>query len=501
MRLSDLATGFAIRGRDVDITFVTEDSRKVVAGALFVAIVGSADDGHAYLGDAMRRGAVAIAGDRGSIITPEGIASVLVPDARAALATFASRYYGNPAGDLHLIGFTGTFGKTSTSDVLRALLAAEASPGSAASPAEPGGSARPGVLGSLGAKYGEFHETTGGLTTPAPVELHRALRGLRDAGANTVIMEVTSHALRMRRVDGLIFDGGLLAAIEPGEHTDFHRTFDDYLEAKRLFLDYLSPGAILAYDADNEGARHVAASRTSGKSVGFSLQGTRADVVFSDVSLDAAGAGFRLDAPLLRDRFPSMPLQMRSALLGAGHLRNVALAVTYAAAAGVDPVTAARVLADLRPLPRRMERYTIGRRTVLDDTAAHPESFRAAFAVARLLRSARLVVVYAVRGGRGADINSRNAASLAGLVAEHRADELLVTASRDATGPVDRVTSAELAAAHDAFARAGCSFVFHETLREAMARALERTRAGDLILLIGAQGMNEGRSILEELAG
>ena len=176
-----------------------------------------------------------------------GAVRVTVPDSRAALATLAARFHGEPARSLHLIGFTGTFGKTSTSDILRALLAAA------------GG--RPGVLGSLGARFQSFHEDGRGLTTPAPVELHGALRGLAGAGADTVIMEVTSHALRMRRVDGLTFGGGLLAAIKPGEHTDFHRSYEDYLDAKRLFLRYLSPDAMLAYDADNPGACELAAAR------------------------------------------------------------------------------------------------------------------------------------------------------------------------------------------------------------------------------------------------
>lgn len=488
MRLFTLAQGFTISGGDRDITCVTEDSRKVVPGALFVAITGSADDGHAYIDDAIRRGAVAVAGERLGRLAP-AISTINLPDSRAALAVVASRFYGNPARDLRLIGFTGTFGKTSTSDVLRALLAA--------------GGARPGVLGSLGAKYGAYHDAGDGLTTPAPVELHRALRGLHAAGADTAIMEVTSHALRMRRIDGLEFDGGLLAAIEPGEHTDFHRTYDDYVQAKRLFLDHLSAGAILAYDADNPAATTLAASRAAGTSVGFSLQGAAADLVFTDISLDADGARFSLDGPLLRrSRFPSNSgFRMRSALLGRGHLRNVALALTYATAYGVDPDAASRVLGELRALPRRMERYTAGGRTVLDDTAAHPESFKATFAVMRMLPHTRLVVVYSIRGSRGAGLNAANASALGELIRGNAVDRFIVTAAVDATRRTDRVTPAELTAAHDALSAAQCPFIAHSSLRDAIADAVGHTESGDLLVLIGAQGMNEGRRMVEEAAG
>ena len=481
MLLSALASDFIVHGPDRDVTSITEDSRKVTAGGLFVAIPGTAQDGHGYIADALQRGAGAVVAERIDGL-PDSIARIAVPDSRRALAVLAARFFGMPARDLELVGFTGTFGKTSTSEVLRSLLASA------------GG--RPGVLGSLGAKYGPFHDAGSGLTTPAPVELHRALRGLRDAGAGTVIMEVTSHALRMQRVAGLSFDGGLLAAIKPGEHTDFHRTYEDYLDAKRLFLDYLASGGTLAYDDDNRGARELATSRVTGRSVGFSLEGRSTDLMFGDLTLDASGARFSIAGPLAGGRH-----LLSSALLGMGHLRNVALALTFALARGVDVAEAATVLAALHPLPRRMERYAVLGRTVLDDTAAHPDSFRSAFTVADLLPHDRLIVVYAVRGNRGADINSRNAASLGDLTAEHFADVLILTTSDDAVGDVDRVAVDELAATREALERRGRDFVVHRTLNEAVADALERSRAGDLILLIGAQGMNQGRRMLLSSAG
>ena len=481
MRLSALLDGFSANTTDPDITAITEDSRRVTPGTLFVAITGTAEDGHAYVADAIARGAVAIVAERDDGI-PAGAVRVTVPDSRAALATLAARFHGEPARSLHLIGFTGTFGKTSTSDILRALLAAA------------GG--RPGVLGSLGARFQSFHEDGRGLTTPAPVELHGALRGLAGAGADTVIMEVTSHALRMRRVDGLTFGGGLLAAIKPGEHTDFHRSYEDYLDAKRLFLRYLSPDATLAYDADNPGACELAAARARGRSIGFSLEGRPADLVFNDVRLDASGARFTIAGPLVEGHH-----QMHSALLGTGHLRNAALALTYALAAGVDPGRAAGVLADLRPLPRRMERYAVSGRIVLDDTAAHPDSFRMAFAVAALLPRERLTVVYAARGNRGADINARNAETLADLAAEYRVDTLIVTTASEAVGDVDRVRPEELAATHDTLTRRGRAFTACGTLDDAVAQALEHTQPGDAIVLLGAQGMNQGRAALIRAAG
>src|SRR5207302_10973508 len=130
-----------------------------------------------------------------------------------------------------------------------------------------------GVLGSFGARYDVLHQADRGLTMPATLERDEALRGPVGAEADTVIMEVTSHALAMERVAGLTFQGGLIAALMPGEHTDFHRSYEDYVDAKRLFLWYLAPNAVLAYDADNRAARRLASDASVAHRAGFSLDG------------------------------------------------------------------------------------------------------------------------------------------------------------------------------------------------------------------------------------
>jgi UDP-N-acetylmuramoyl-L-alanyl-D-glutamate--2,6-diaminopimelate ligase len=479
VRLSELARGYRIHpaGLDPEITGITEDSRKVAPGTLFVAVRGTSDDGAKYVREAMARGAVAIAGDLSEV--PDGVPYVCGADARAALAELAMRYFANPARELKIIGFTGTFGKTSTSDVLQQLLSA--------------GGARAGVLGSLGARYGTFADAGNGLTTPAPVELQRTLRALRTAGADTVIMEVTSHALRLGRVDGLAFGGGLLAAIMAGEHTDFHRSYEDYLDAKRLFLNYLTPEATLAYDADNHAARTLAADARVASRSSFSLHVSEADLPLKNIALDHRGARFSIGRARL-----STPL------LGRGHLKNVALALAYALPAGVSVATARVVLRQLRPLRRRMERYEVDGRLVLDDTAGHPDSLRATFDVAAMLRRAPemhgrgAVAVYALRGNRGVDINRRNAQVLADLSAELGVTTLIVTASSEATGPLDRATSDEIDASRETFASRGQAIEWHDELRGATRAALALTKPGDLIVLVGAQGMNEGKRLLQE---
>lgn len=487
--LADLAAPFEIRGAgDVEIHDLTEDSRLVTPGALFVAVSGTADDGHKYIADAIARGASAIAVERPDS-APAGLPVVIVPSARKALAAFARRFYGNPANGLTMVGFTGTFGKTTTSHVLQQLLDAAGR--------------RTAVIGSLGARFDGSAFELRGMTTPSPVLLHRTIRRMRDAGADTVIMEVTSHALRLERVEGITFGGGLIAAIRPGEHIDFHRNYDDYVNAKRLLLNYLEPGAVIAYDADNRAAASIARERADVRDVGFSLRRTavggepaegerrssniRDRRIFSlaDAVLDAQGALLAVEGA-----------QLRSALLGRANLRNVALALTFARQVGLPFAAARDVLANLTPLRRRMERRLMAGRTVLDDTAGHPESFDATFEVADLLPASRIIVAYALRGSRGADINRRNALSLAEHTQTIGADRLIVTEAADAAGDRDRVQPDEADAARRAFRERGVEPAWHETLKAAMMEAASRSREGDLIVLVGAQGMNAGRAEL-----
>jgi UDP-N-acetylmuramoyl-L-alanyl-D-glutamate--2,6-diaminopimelate ligase len=478
MRLSQLTRGYVVRGGsgDPDITLVTEDSRRVRPGALFVAIRGTAQDGHDFIRQALDRGAAAIILERPEALPGSSlVAHATVPNSREALAIIAGRFYASPAAHLSIIGFTGTFGKTTTSDILRRLLDAAGR--------------KPAVIGSLGVRYELFDDPGDGLTTPAPPQLHSWLSTLRELGAEAVIMEVTSHALRLERVKGLSFAGGLLAAIMPGEHTDFHRTYEDYVAAKRLFLDYLRPDAVLAYDADNRASRQLAGEATVATALGFSLG-------------SADGAAIQIEQPSLhRDGlvFGVHGRQIRSSLLGRPNIRNVALALTYALASGMTLAEAEPVLASLKALPRRMERVEISGRTVLDDTSGHPDSLRALFEVAHLLPREHLWIAWAVRGSRGIDVNRANAFTLADLASLEGADGLLVTAAEDAAGPSDRVTGEEIDAVRAALHLRGRQYEFHATLQESMEALASGSRAGDLIVLAGAQGMNEGRPLLESV--
>jgi len=477
MLFSELCGGYHPRPgqADPEITGISEDSREIRPGWLFVAVPGTRLDGHDFVTDAARRGAAAVVAERP--VPGTALPTTIVPSARAALAQLAARFYGCPSRRLRLVGFTGTFGKTTTSEVLRALLTA--------------GGHRVGVIGSLGARFDDYANAGPGLTTPSPPVLHRMLQEISARGADTVILEVTSHAMVLGRVEGLAFPDFVLAAIVPGEHTDFHRSYRDYVATKSRFLDYLAPGALLAFDADNPASRALAHRAGGAVLAGLSI-GRRApvgprDIVIAGIELDEHGALITVRGE-----------RMRSSLLGSVNVRAVGLALAHALARDVNVRTARRALANLVPPRRRMQRFDLGGRTVLDDVAAHPDSFRGVFEVADLLPHDRLVVACAMRGHRGVDINRRNALALADMALQYAAGRVIVTASSDTAGETDRASADEIDATRAAFAERGCEIAWHDTLAAGMRDAAVSSSGGDLVVLVGAQGMDRGARLLRE---
>ena len=208
---------------DPDITAVCYDSRNVVPGAVFVAIKGFSTDGHRYVAEAVKRGAAAVVCQ--DPVSVEGPV-LRVSDARVALAALACRFYGHPSENLVMIGITGTNGKTTVSYLLENMLV------------EAG--YRPGVIGTVNYRFaGEVFDTP--VTTPESLELQHILRQMVDKGVTHVVMEVSSHALDLFRVDGCRYDLGVFTNLTQ-DHLDYHRDMNAYWECKkRLFTDYLKP--------------------------------------------------------------------------------------------------------------------------------------------------------------------------------------------------------------------------------------------------------------------
>ena len=211
MKLSQLlAAAGADCPREADISALTCDAREVIPGALFAALSGSRADGRDFIPQALARGAAAVIC---APPLPEGVNGAAFTDPRAAFARMAAEFYGRPARRLTLIAVTGTKGKTTTAHMLREIFSAAGY--------------KTGMIGTLGAYVGRTLLEDSPNTTPEPAALHRTLRQMADAGCSHVVMEVSSQAMKLRRVEGIVFDAALFLNLTPdhiggAEHADFN---------------------------------------------------------------------------------------------------------------------------------------------------------------------------------------------------------------------------------------------------------------------------------------
>ncbi|HJU90827.1 MAG TPA: Mur ligase family protein [Gemmatimonadaceae bacterium] len=514
---------------DTMITGIAHDSRRVREGELFVALPGTKKDGAEFVDEAVRRGAAAacVGLDARPKLDGRAIPLLRVENPRAALARLAASFYGSPAGELRMIGVSGTLGKTSTTLIVQAALAATA------------GGDGVGVVGSLGARVsGRARDRVAGalpdlegMTTPDAPALHHALRTMADAGVRTVAMEVTSHALAQNRVDGITFALGVLTNLVPDEHLDFHGTAENYLATKARFLDLLAPDAPLVFNADDRLVRRMVAQSLArqprpviGVSLGEAarvmdkdpddLAARDAAVSVEELRWDGGGASFVL---ALKRQLPGLEgsvvpeggVPIVLPVLGVQQVTNAALAAAAALVAGASPDAVTHALAEMTPVRRRMEIVRHGSPLVIDDTAGHPDTLRAVFASIEPMSRSGLRVLFGVRGSRGVEINERLAATLAELLGERAQEEsvrLVVTWSEDTALPRDRVTSEErdtvLRTLKTELGRlphtAHLEAIPEARLEGAVKRVLEDVREDELILLLGAQGMDAAAGIVKK---
>src|ERR1051326_3509926 len=221
-----------------EVRGITQDSRNVSPGDLFVAVPGFERDGLAFVNDALARGAAAIAAESApSVRAP----TILVPNARAALADLSAAFYGHPSKSMPVVGITGTDGKTSTTHLLSAILEAHG--------------LRTGWLTPVNTRIGdEVRPNAADHPTPEAPIVQRTLAEMRAAGVDVAILETSSHALSLDRVRGVRYQVGVFTNLSP-EHLNFHGSFEAYRAAKRLLFERLPLDGVAVLNADRKSTR------------------------------------------------------------------------------------------------------------------------------------------------------------------------------------------------------------------------------------------------------
>jgi UDP-N-acetylmuramoyl-L-alanyl-D-glutamate--2,6-diaminopimelate ligase len=444
---------------DVRVTGLAFDNRAVEPGTVFFCVPGFTRDGHDFAPDAVARGASALVVTRPLGL---GVPEVVVEDVRAAMAQAAARFYGDPTATLAVCGITGTNGKTTTAFLVRALLEA--------------GGRRCGLLGTVksviaGVEHPVVH------TTPEAIDLQRTFRAMLDGGDEACAMEISSHALELRRAAGVHVAAAVFTNLTQ-DHLDFHPTMEAYFAAKRLLFASELTRARIA-NVDDAYGRRLAAE----------FPGTVTFAVESPADYTAVGLEFGFAGSSFTARTPDGDFDVSIGMPGRFNVLNALGAWAAARALGVPAATIAGALGGAARVPGRFEPVDEGQPfAVLVDYSHTPDSLENALRAARDLAEGRVIVVFGAGGDR-----DRGKRPLMGEIAARLADVALVTSDNPRSEDPEAIIAEILGGVgDDAAAR-----VEHDADRRAsIRRAVGMAAAGDVVVIAG-KGHEQG----QEFAG
>lgn len=458
----------AIAGRETPaVTGITLDSRAVQRGDIYAALAGAHTHGARFARDAVAAGAAVILTDpAGAQLAVEaGVTSVpvlVVSDPRGQLGEAAAWTYGYPGRQLRMVGITGTNGKTTTTYLLDAAFRAAGW--------------RTGLIGTVATQIGSV-TLPSARTTPEAPDLQALLAVMLEDGVDAVTMEVSSHALALGRVDGVVFDVAVFTNFSQ-DHLDFHKTLDEYFATKAsLFTPARARAAVVC--TDQEWGRRLADLTTLPR-LTFGLV-DEPDWLASQVQVrPAGGSSFQVIRPT------GGPIAAGVALPGEFNVANALAALVAAAQLGLDPVVAAGAIAACPGVPGRMEPVRAGQEFLaLVDYAHSPDAVARAVAAARANTAGRVIVVLGAGGDR-----DREKRPLMGAAAAEAADMVVVTDDNPRSEP-----PAEIRAAVMTGASRGTAEIREEADRSAAIRlAVETARPGDCVLVLG-KGHEQGQEV------
>ncbi len=441
----------------VPIWGMAYDSRSVGQGFLFFAIEGFKTDGHLFIEKAIKNGACAVVIQK-PVNIPENIAWVRVPDTRSALALLSAKFYGNPTHKLKLIGVTGTNGKTTTTHLLAAIYRSAGD--------------KTGIIGTISNWVGDL-ELPVDKTTPESLDLQQLFSRMVEQGVKTAFMEVSSHALALRRVVGCRFKTALFTNISQ-DHLDFHQDMDDYLRTKAILFKMLnsedkSEQRYAIVNCDDPGAGEIlAASKVDVITYGL---GEKAMVRATGIEVTSKGVSFLVVTPW----------GVSKVSLKITGLFNVYNALAALAAGGADGLPLEAMIESLQSVSGvrgRFEKVDRGQDyTVIVDYAHTPDGLEKVLKTAREITSGKLISVFGCGGDR-----DRGKRPLMGEIAARLCDLAVVTSDNPRTeDPLNII--ADVQAGMNGIS--GADYATIPDRRQAIAYALGRASAGDVVVIAG----------------
>jgi len=445
-------------------------AQEVQEGGLFVAIAGFAADGHDYVDQALERGAVAVVVQRP---VARDTVVIEVSDSRRALALLSSEFYGRPSEQLVLIGITGTNGKTTTAYLIESILAHHGF--------------STGVIGTINYRFGgQIFDSP--VTTPESIDLQRILADMRDQGVSHVVMEVSSHALALNRIDGCNLDLGVFTNLTQ-DHLDFHGTMDAYWHSKkRLFTDSLGP--------ENPKPRKSAVIHVSDPKGRDLMTVFAGDIITTGFDNDAVVHPIqsRLDRGGMSAvlSIPGGRMDIGSKLVGTHNLANVMSAVGVGIALGIPEETIAEGIEQVAAVPGRLEPvHDPGGRFIYVDYAHTPDALDHVIGALAELGAGRIICVFGCGGDR-----DRTKRPEMGQIAARRCDVAVVTSDNPRTEPpleiieeilhgVRKENVVELSPSDLMGPRGVKGFMIEPDRKQAIRMAIAAARPDDTVLIAG----------------
>lgn len=444
---------------DTEITGITLNSQNVEPGSLFIAVRGKVTDGHMYAASAVKKGAAALLLEE---ISEEmldlGIPVAKTGDSRTAASIVASNFHDHPSLSMKVVGVTGTNGKTTVSHMIEAGWKAEG--------------INTGLFGTIENRYMEKTEAAS-LTTPDPIAFMSMLREMKDAGVTNVALEVSSHALDLKRVDGCHFDAAVFTNLTQ-DHLDYHQTLEGYFMAKeRLFSEILEKSAkkelFSIINADDPFTDRISVPKKSQK-ITFSTKKKGSAIFAENFALDSGGIKATLATPWGK-------VELDSKLMGKHNLYNMMAAIGTLLSLGLSPGTTERALSELTRIPGRLEKIeNASGINVFVDYAHTPDALENVLECLKPLCARKLITLVGCGGDR-----DRKKRPLMAAAGRRYSDMLIITSDNPRTEDPDGI----IADMTEGIEPRDSGVVVITDREEAIKHAVNEAGGGDTVLIAG----------------
>lgn len=436
---------------DIEITGVTYDSRKVSKDNLFICISGFSADGHKFINDARERGAIAVLVEKD--VDFEDLTVVKVASTREAMPVLSANFFGHPTEQLKLIGITGTNGKTTTTYLIKSIFETAQK--------------RTGLLGTISTQIGDKIYVSS-RTTPESLDLQSLFREMADMRMDYAVMEVSSHSLELGRVEGCKFSIGIFSNLTQ-DHLDFHKTIENYREAKKKLFYKTADANII--NIDDVHGRLIAEEIRSFKTplITFGIDNA-ADIMARDIRIDSKGVSFILATPLYET-------ELRIKIPGKFNVYNALAAASAAYAAGIDKETIRMGLYRVNSVPGRSEIVdTNTPYTVIIDYAHTPDGLENILKTVNQYAKGRIITVFGCGGDR-----DKEKRPIMGAIAGELSDYVVITSDNPRSEePMEIIKQIE-----SGIKSTDCDYICIENRRDAIKYAMTTAKPEDIVLIAG----------------